>query len=484
MTLNCSSNPGASRSRIFSGCLRVLTLSLFTAAFTFSPLDAQTVAYVANNGSNSVSVIDTACNTVTATIPVGTHPIGIAFSPDGAVAYVTNGGFGTNGTISVINTATNSVITTITLVPSPNPLAPVIPGYPAITPDGKTLYVPVSNAPPSPAVQVVSTATNTVTAVIPIGGLDAQALAITPDGKHVYVVSENNFENLVFVIDTATNTVAAPIAVAGALAAGPGVAITPSGGTVYVAAADKPLITAINTVNNTVIATIPIPTAVFPTGIAITQDGSRAYVADPAGAVFVIDTASNTVVATIITPSVQPFAPAITPDGASVYVANPSTNNVSVIDTATNTIVATVPVGSSPIGVATAIVNMETPFAAFTIDNLNISPLGFHEQGDFTLNANCQGVDLAHQPVTLTIGSFSLTIPAGSFRQVGGSHHFVLNATINGLQVDFNLKANHGSSTDFSYVVNVNGVDLTSQPNPVTVGLTIGHNTGTTTVHF
>jgi YVTN family beta-propeller protein len=458
-----------------SGFLRVLILSLLTAAFAFSPLHAQTIAYVANSGSNNVSVIDTACNTVTATIPVGKSPMGTAFSPDGAVAYVTNAG---DGTISVINTATHSVTATITLVPSPNPVAPISPGYPAITPDGKTLYVPTEDVP-SPTVQVVNTATNTVTAVIPIGGLDAKALAITPDGKHVYVVSENNFENLVFVIDSATNMVATQLAVTGALF-GPGVAITPSGGTVYVAAGDKPVVTAINTANNTVIATIP--TAVFPQGIAITPDGSRAYVADEAGIVFVIDTASNMVVATIITPLEQPFASAVTPDGASVYVANSSTNNVSVIDTATNTIVTTVPVGSGPVGVTTAIV--KTALVTFTIDNLNISPQGFHEQGDFTLAASCQGVDLAHQQVKLTIGSFSLTIPAGSFRQVGGNQHFVLNTTINGLQVNFNLKANHGSSTDFSYVVNVNGVDLTSQPDPVTVGLTIGHNTGTTTVQF
>jgi hypothetical protein len=91
---------------------------------------------------------------------------------------------------------------------------------------------------------------------------------------------------------------------------------------------------------------------------------------------------------------------------------------------------------------------------------------------------------LAHQPVTLTIGSFSLTITAGSFRQVGGNMHFVFNGTVNGLQVNFNLKANGKSSTDFSYVVNVNGVDLTGQPNPATVGLKIGENTGTTTAPF
>jgi YVTN family beta-propeller protein len=464
---------------VFSGFLRVLILSLLTAAFAFSPLHAQTVAYVANNSSNSVSVIDTACNTVTATIPVGNHPVGIAFSPDDALAYVTNG---RDGTISVIDTATHSVTTTIALVPSPNPVAPISPAYLAVTPDGKTLYVP-TGSDPVPSFQVVSTATNTATAVIPLGGLNVEVLAVTPDGKHVYVVSENNNATFVFVIDTATNTVVAQLTVPGALL-GPGVAITPSGSTVYVAPGDKPLVTAINTANNTVMATIPIPTAAFPSGVAITPDGTRAYVADLGGEVFVIDTASNTVVATISTPLVQPFALAVTPDGALVYVANPSTNNVSVIATATNTVVATVPVGSAPLGVATAIVNMKIPLAAFTIDNLNISPQGFHEQGDFTLGASCQGVDLAHQAVTLTIGSFSLTIPAGSFLQVGGNHHFELNATINGFEVAFDLKANHGSSTDFSYVVNVSGVDLTSQPNPVTVGLTIGHNTGTTTVQF
>jgi YVTN family beta-propeller protein len=463
---------------MFCGFLRVLTLSLLTAACAFSSLHAQTVAYVANSDSTNVSVIDTASNTVTATIPVGAVPAGIAFSPDGAIAYVTSE---EDGTISVINTATNTVTATITLGGSPRFLA--------ITPDGNTLYVPCGagiGGPPPESVQVVSTATNSVTAVIPLvplGQFEAVAAAITPDGKHAYVETRDfGLQLNVVVIDTATNTttVVVPGIAGNGGQTGPGIAITPSGGTVYVAAAFAPVVTAISTVNNTVIGTIP--TADGPTGIAITPDGSRVYVADrAAGAVTVIDTASNTAVATI-TPFFGPSAVAITPDGASAYVTDSATSSVSVIATATNTIVATVPVGTGPRAVATTI--LSTPFAAFTIDNLNISPQGFHEQGDFTLGANSEGVDLAHQLVKLTIGSFSLTIPAGSFRQLGGNHHFVLNATINGLQVDFNLTANHGSSTDFSYVVNVHGVDLTSQPDPVTVGLTIGHNTGTTTVQF
>ncbi|HEY6349977.1 MAG TPA: hypothetical protein VI636_11260, partial [Candidatus Angelobacter sp.] len=89
----------------------------------------------------------------------------------------------------------------------------------------------------------------------------------------------------------------------------------------------------------------------------------------------------------------------------------------------------------------------------------------------------------SHQPVTLTVNNFSLTIPAGSFRQVGGNMHFVFNGTVNGLKVNFNLQAEHGSSTQFDYVVDVHGVSITG-PDPATVGLKIGHNSGSTTASF
>jgi hypothetical protein len=125
---------------------------------------------------------------------------------------------------------------------------------------------------------------------------------------------------------------------------------------------------------------------------------------------------------------------------------------------------------------------MNSPFAAFTIDNLVINN-NLHEQGDFTLGANTGGIDLAHQPLTLTVNNFSLTIPAGSFRQVGGNMHFVFNGTVDGLQVNFNLQAVNGSSTQFTYVVDVQGANVTG-PDPATVGLKIGHNSGTTMAPF
>src|SRR5207244_5073950 len=97
-------------------------------------------AYVANGGSNAltdpgitVSVIDTASDTVVATVAVGSVPYGVAITPDGSRAYVTNQG---DTTVSVISTASNTVVATIPLgVPVANSLYGL-----AITPDGTHAY--------------------------------------------------------------------------------------------------------------------------------------------------------------------------------------------------------------------------------------------------------------------------------------------------------------------------------------------------------
>ncbi|MFD4620355.1 YncE family protein, partial [Streptomyces sp. NPDC058475] len=71
------------------------------AAATPAAAQDNTFAYVTNDSSGTVSVIDTATNTVTATIPVGTAPQGVALTPDGTRVYVTNSG---SDTVSVIDT--------------------------------------------------------------------------------------------------------------------------------------------------------------------------------------------------------------------------------------------------------------------------------------------------------------------------------------------------------------------------------------------
>ena len=79
-------------------------------------------AYVTNAGSfsTSVSVIDTATNTVVGTIAVGNGPIGVAVNPAGTRAYVTNEG---SSNVSVIDMATNTVVATILVGGFPSAVA-------------------------------------------------------------------------------------------------------------------------------------------------------------------------------------------------------------------------------------------------------------------------------------------------------------------------------------------------------------------------
>src|SRR5215831_4391865 len=89
--------------------LRALSLGLLGVMLVSTPAEAKPFAYVTNIGSGTVSVIDTATNTVVATVPVGGGPVGVAITPDGTHAYVAHRSFpAPPGAVSVIDTATNT----------------------------------------------------------------------------------------------------------------------------------------------------------------------------------------------------------------------------------------------------------------------------------------------------------------------------------------------------------------------------------------
>jgi YVTN family beta-propeller protein len=85
-------------------------------------------AYVTNHGSSDVSVIDTAANALVATVAVRTAPVGVATTADGKHVYVANSG---SGTVSVIDTSTNKVVAEVTAGKEPFGIA-IIP-LPPIT---------------------------------------------------------------------------------------------------------------------------------------------------------------------------------------------------------------------------------------------------------------------------------------------------------------------------------------------------------------
>jgi len=74
------------------------------------------IAYVSNEKSNTVSVIDTEKWAVTKTIKVGQRPRGIEFTRDGKLVMVA---VGDDDTIQIIDTATQQVVDTLPSGPDP-----------------------------------------------------------------------------------------------------------------------------------------------------------------------------------------------------------------------------------------------------------------------------------------------------------------------------------------------------------------------------
>jgi YVTN family beta-propeller protein len=91
--------------------------------------------------SGTVSVIDTASNTVQKTIEVGLHPTGMTLSPAGDRVYVTNAN---SDTVSVISTLTDAVVNSLRvgdLGSERESLLGASPNAVTISPDGRTLFV-------------------------------------------------------------------------------------------------------------------------------------------------------------------------------------------------------------------------------------------------------------------------------------------------------------------------------------------------------
>ena len=185
----------------------------------------------------------------------------------------------------------------------------------AITPDGKTAYVPNG----SNSVVPIDVATNKAGTPIVVGSPGTEAIAITPDGKTAYVTSGFS-GSTVTPIDVASGTAGSAITVG---TAPRGIAITPNGARAYVTNYLSGSVSVIDLATKAVVATIPLGATTFPVGTAVTPDGSTVYVADSEGVV-PIKTATNTAGAAIPGSGPEDFELSITPNGARAYALNSS----------------------------------------------------------------------------------------------------------------------------------------------------------------
>lgn len=299
-------NPGSvvpiSLSTLSAGSPITSAIGAFPAAVAISPNGRR--AFSANEGSATISAIDTATNTASevnllnccggplglavspdgsqvfattpvgvaivnahtlalgsSTIPVGNDAQGIAFTPDGKFAYVANTG---DGTVSVINTSSDTVATTISLGIPAKPCAL------AVTPSGAKIVVIggcYSNS--TGGVSIIATATNNATAINSFGTDPFEAVAMSPNGKAAYVYDNANGD--IWRVNPATGAIPASPLVNGAGGIR-GLALSQSGARLFATRSQSGTVSMINPLSGTV---TPISTgagANVPWADAVTPD--------------------------------------------------------------------------------------------------------------------------------------------------------------------------------------------------------------------
>ncbi|MAB14815.1 autotransporter domain-containing protein [Parvibaculum sp.] len=228
----------------------------------------QAFAYVPSRGSDTLSVVDTATNTVVQTINTGIQPSGLAFTPDGAHAYLALG----SGGVEVYDVdAVSGQLTSVTTVSTGagSGLRNLV-----LSPDGTRAYA-VDQV--QDRVVVIDTATNSVLTNVTVGDQPLN-ITVSPDGAHLYV--SNFTDNSVSVIDTAIHSVSAALSLdfGGTLGRGPdGVAVSPDGAYLYVANRTTGNITIIDTATGTAVGIVSNGSQT--NGIALSPDGTALYAA-------------------------------------------------------------------------------------------------------------------------------------------------------------------------------------------------------------
>jgi YVTN family beta-propeller protein len=246
----------------------------------FSP-DHHTLAVV-SIGSNSVTFVDTATNTVKHVTYVGRSPHEAFFTPDGSEVWVTVRG---ENYISVLDAQSFTEKTRIT---TPNG-----PGMQIFSPDGKYGYICSSFTPET---DVVSVADHSIVARVKQDSPFCPNIAATPDGQQVWFTLKDVGKTQVFdarppfslikTIDT------------GALTNHVNFARTAKGTFAYITIGGSNEVRVYRTDDFSEVAAIPV--GKLPHGIWPSGDGTRIYVGlENDDALAAIDTATNTVVANV-----------------------------------------------------------------------------------------------------------------------------------------------------------------------------------------
>jgi YVTN family beta-propeller protein len=265
----------------------------------FSP-DHRTIGVVAI-GSNSVTFIDTATNTVKHTTYVGRAPHEAFWTPDGKEVWVTVRG---EDYVDVLDGKTYQEKMRIT--------TPAGPGMTIFSPNGKYGYVCSSF---NPETDVIATATHKIIGKVEQTSPFCPNIAATPDGKQVWMTLKDTGRVQVF--DAAPPFKTLKILDTGPITNHVNIVHNTHGTFAYVTIGGLNEVKIFRTDDFSEVATIPVgaqPHGLWPSG-----DGSRIYVGLENGdGVTAIDTLTNKVIATTAigqAPQALTYVPDAVPSG-------------------------------------------------------------------------------------------------------------------------------------------------------------------------
>ena len=261
--------------------------------------NAAPFAYITNQGSHDVSVIDLASQKVVATVPVGRSPAGVVASSRAGRVFVSNPD---SKTISVIDMREQKVVDTLAAGDGPV-------------------------------------------------GIDA-----APDGSRVYAADWYRSQLLVFDTKASAQTAAghgAPIASIAVGKAPAGVAASDREGSVFVAERDDDSVALVDVNAQRVRARVRVGS--HPFALLYDAPRQRLYALNvQSNDVSVIDTRNPDRLAVLATVKVgkAPYGAALAADGTLIYVTNQHDDTVSVIDAESLTLLRTLTGFGYPEGVA------------------------------------------------------------------------------------------------------------------------------------
>ncbi len=302
-------------------------------AFTGRDKELRSVlAYITNENSNTVTVIDRSLDRVIDVLETGSRPRGIVASPDLSKVFVVNSD---SNTLTIIDVRTNTVLHRVNLESGANP------SDIAIHPNGRTLYIA------NTALNSVSVMDATSFHTIELVPVDKQPLGLAVDPNGTKVLVANSGANTVSVIDTGTNKVTTTIAVEFQPIS---VAMDPGGARAFVSHLRSTRMAVISlsslrieTRVNTGPAAAVLPDVTFRRVFVGLLNQNRLGLFDAA-----ID-------AQLATGPVgqEPNRIGLDADRGKLYVVNRGSDNVSVLDKNTLRPRTEIPAGKRPYGIAT-----------------------------------------------------------------------------------------------------------------------------------